>query len=809
MATERITIVVEESGSRVVSLNLLGIGKAASTSATNINTLRRVLTGLGATAILTNTIREIARYEQSLSTIRAVANTTEAGFAKLRETTMQLGLTTRYTATEAADGLLYLAKAGFTAQESMAAVDDTLRLAQAGAVELGRASEITVNVLRGFRLGVDQVGRVTDVLAKAANETTADVHDLAYSMKFAGPIAAGLGVSLEETAAAAGVLSSAGLQASMAGTGLRRIFSELETPSTKTKKLLREVGLSTDDVRISSLGLTQVLRNLRAAGVDAGLGLEIFGDRGGPAFEVLAKALPDLVKLNLSLDNAEGYCRNVAKIMDDNLNGALKHLHASFVALQLRIGEFGGSTVLRSMVETLTESIRFLAEHIAIIDGAFIGLAIIAIPRVIGILGVLLNMLKTNALVALGAAVGALVAFRNEIMMSADSTTSLADFGNAAWERIQLGGQAMIDSLRESFGGLTNIFDGVEFDIEGVVRFTAAILDTWIGVWRGAILAIKELFSHLGPALKDMVITWVNDLLNIMDAGFRKFYDLLGNIPGRVGEPYRRLAQDGVIPRLENVAEGASERLGQAVVTGFTNGLSEITVFQDSVNQIFDRADEIATDRLAAQNNLPRGAGLTPTGTAGAPPTEDLPQVMTQFEAGIDSGMEKIWETITKYGSQVEATLVNAFNSAEDALVSFVTTGKVDFKSLVDSMLSDLTRLISRMAMANLIEGIGSIGSAATSSGVNAGTAGTGGIHGFANGGNVTAGTPIWVGERGRELYVPEKNGQIVPNDKSEALSQSAQVNVINVMSMDEALAAMRSSAGQSIILNTKGKSRL
>jgi hypothetical protein len=595
----------------------------------------------------------------------------------------------------------------------------------------------------------------------------------------------------------------------MAGTGLRRIFSELETPSTKTKKLLREVGLSTDDVRISSLGLTQVLRNLRAAGVDAGLGLEIFGDRGGPAFEVLAKALPDLVKLNLSLDNAEGYCRNVAKIMDDNLNGALKHLHASFVALQLRIGEFGGSTVLRSMVETLTESIRFLAEHIAIIDGAFIGLAIIAIPRVIGILGVLLNMLKTNALVALGAAVGALVAFRNEIMMSADSTTSLADFGNAAWERIQLGGQAMIDSLRESFGGLTNIFDGVEFDIEGVVRFTAAILDTWIGVWRGAILAIKELFSHLGPALKDMVITWVNDLLNIMDAGFRKFYDLLGNIPGRVGEPYRRLAQDGVIPRLENVAEGASERLGQAVVTGFTNGLSEITVFQDSVNQIFDRADEIATDRLAAQNNLPRGAGLTPTGTAGAPPTEDLPQVMTQFEAGIDSGMEKIWETITKYGSQVEATLVNAFNSAEDALVSFVTTGKVDFKSLVDSMLSDLTRLISRMAMANLIEGIGSIGSAATSSGVNAGTAGTGGIHGFANGGNVTAGTPIWVGERGRELYVPEKNGQIVPNDKSEALSQSAQVNVINVMSMDEALAAMRSSAGQSIILNTKGKSRL
>lgn len=804
MSTERITIIVEEKGSRVVQRSLSDIGKSATTSYSAVGMLKSALMTLGAGAVLSNTVRTIANFEQALSTVKAVANVTEAEFAKLRDTAANLGMTTRYTATQAAEGMVFLARAGMTASQQMEAIDDTLHLAQAGALDLARASEITVVALRGFRLGTDQAGRVADVLSKAANMATTDVTQLADAMKFAGPIAAGLGVPFEETIAALSTLSDAGLQASMAGTGLRRILSELESPSNKTKKVLRDLGVSADDVKISEVGLTNALLMLRDAGLDTGQALEIFGDRGGPAYEVLGDMIPRVQQLNTAFINAKGNALRVATIMDDNLNGALFRAKSAFEAVQLEMGKLGGSSLLTVSVNGLADAMRYLAAHIEIVEGAILVLAIKNIPLMIGAAGKLIAYLGTSGL-AIGAVIGLLVSYSDQLKMTADSQTTLADFGQAAWERIKVGAQSMVDVLAEKLGGLGGIFDGVEISIQGLIRFTAELLDAWIGMWRGAILAIHALFKNLGPALKDLVTTWINDLLGIMDAGFKKFYDLLGNIPGRIGEPYRRLANQGILPQLENTAEGASERLGQAVVEGMTTGLSQITVFSDSVNELFDRADEIAAERVQKLQSQTPGTSspMAPVlpGVGDAPSSESSSRTMSQFASGVESGMSSIYETITKYGSQVEATLVNAFNSAEDALVDFVTTGKIDFKGLVDSMLADLTRLISRMMMAKLLEGIGSAGTPTPTESFS--------IPARANGGDVAGGKPVWVGERGRELYVPDRDGQIVSHDRSEAMSQPAQVNVIQVMSMDEALAAMRSGEGQRIILNTKGKTRL
>src|SRR5690606_41933855 len=122
---------------------------------------------------------------------------------------------------------------------------------------------------------------------------------LGEAMKWGAPVAAARGVGLGEATAAVGKLSDAGLQASLAGTGLRRILTELESPSQNSRKILASVGLTADDVRVSSVGLTRALRVLKNAGVEAGVAFEPFGDRGGPESEVIASNLPALAGLEI------------------------------------------------------------------------------------------------------------------------------------------------------------------------------------------------------------------------------------------------------------------------------------------------------------------------------------------------------------------------------------------------------------------------------------------------------------------------------------------------------------------------------
>lgn len=802
MATERITIIVEERGSRVVQRNLADIGSTAERSSKGLDILRTALGGLGVGMALRSTVQTIASFEQALSTVQAVSGATADQFEQLRTKAMELGRDTRFTATQAAEGMVFLSRAGLDANKTMEAISSTLLLAQAGALDLGRASEITVTAMRGFRLETDDLGRVTDVLAKAANSATTDVSQLSDAIKMVAPVASGVEITLEDTVAALSGLSDAGLQATMAGTGLRRVISELESPSRKTATALARAGLRAEDVKISSVGLFEALTRLRDAGIDTGDALEIFGDRGGPAAEVMKESIPHIMELSDKFKDAGGYAKQVADIMDDNLNGSLLRLRSALEYVQLAFGQLGGSSLLRQIIEALTQAFRFLGDHVEIVDGILAVMAIRTIPTAIHGFRLLIGMMGGGWVLALGVAVGALVAFRNEITLTNTSTTTLGDLGVAAFERIKEGGATMLAALKEHTAGITTLFDDIEWSISGMLQLTARLLDGWIGIWRGAILAVYALFKNLGPALKELMIDAMNEILATLDAGFRKFYDLLGRIPGRVGEPYRQLAEEGILPRLEQTAEGASARLAEAVQTGFVNGMSEITVFEDAVKDMLDRADQIAQERIAQPAQVP-GAGSPAPAAGGAPtPKQSLPQTISQFDAGVTAGMQSISQTITEYGTQIEATLVNAFNGAEDALVDFVTTGKVDFKSFVDGVLADLTRLLARMMLMKMFEGMsgmggifGAIGNAMTSGGARAG------------GGDVKPGYYYRVNEGGDEYFSPTVPGKIYNGDQMNAKAEEGGdggggVVIINVSSREEMLAAMQSAEGKRIIVN-------
>lgn len=364
MATERIVVVVEDRGTRRVQQNIKGVGDTARRSSSNVALLAKSLGLIAGLAGIRRAVGTLADFEQQLATVRGITNATEAEFAALRDRAQELGATTRFAASEAAEGLVFLARAGFSVEEQLDTIGSTLLLAQAGALDLASAADIASNVLRGFRLEADQSARAVDVLAKAANSSNTNVQQLGDGLKLVAPIASGVGVSLEETVAAVGALSDAGLQATLAGTGLRRVISELESPSNKTRTIIRSLGLTTDDVKISQVGLTAALEALTRAGLDTGTALEVFGDRGGPAFEVLSSGIPQVIALTEALMNAEGSANALAAQMDDNLNGALLAVRSSLEAVVLAVGDAGATDVLEGSLRGLAATLRSLATNL-------------------------------------------------------------------------------------------------------------------------------------------------------------------------------------------------------------------------------------------------------------------------------------------------------------------------------------------------------------------------------------------------------------------------------------------------------------
>ena len=311
-------------------------------------------------------IRSYANLEQTLASVRGITGATENQFEFLSKQVRRLGRTTRFTAQQAAEGQLFLARAGFKVREIYAALPGTLKLAQAATVELGEAADIVSNVLSSFRAGADETERFGDVLSRTTISANTNLIQLADAIKLVGPISTSLGVTLETTAASIGILSNAGLQATLAGTGLRRILFNLEAPTTAITAILRDLELQVDDVSISQNGLIVVIERLRDAGISAAQAIELFGARGAPAFNVLVSSIPQLKELEAVLKSSAGTTTELARIQDDTLVGSFFRLVSAadgFGESLVRVSGLG--TSLRSLFDTLADSINKLTDFVA------------------------------------------------------------------------------------------------------------------------------------------------------------------------------------------------------------------------------------------------------------------------------------------------------------------------------------------------------------------------------------------------------------------------------------------------------------
>jgi TP901 family phage tail tape measure protein len=296
-------------------------------------------------------VKGAAEFEAAMSRVEAATGASADELKLLHKAAEDAGAASKYTSTQAANALETLAKAGLDAKSAIAALPAVLNLAQAGDIELSRASEFLTKAVMGMGLAFTESGRVADVLALGANATNTSVSGLAEALSYAAPVAHSLGLSLESTVAIIGKFADAGIDASRAGTALNAILSQFSDPASKFRQELGTAGIITRNFETA-------LHELAKAGPAGQKAILAVGLEAGPALRaLLGQGMGALDGLTEKLKGAEGSAAATAKVMQNNLLGSFTSLSSTWDTVKNVLGT-PVLPVLKDAVQQLDEAFK-------------------------------------------------------------------------------------------------------------------------------------------------------------------------------------------------------------------------------------------------------------------------------------------------------------------------------------------------------------------------------------------------------------------------------------------------------------------
>lgn len=346
------------------SASVMGKVGAIGSAMTNVGSsmtkyVTTPIVSLGAASMAVGT-----KFESAMSRVQAISGATGKELEALTDQALDLGASTAFSASEVASGMENLASAGFTVEEIMGAMPGLLDLAASSGADLATSSEIAASAIRGFGLEAASAGHVADVFAEAAARTNAQTEDMGEAMKYVAPVAAAMGQSIEETAAAIGIMSDAGIKGSQAGTALRGAFSRLSKPTDAMVSVMKRLGLSFYDTYGNMLPLNGIIRELEEG--TAGLTQEqrnqdivtLFGQNAlSGVLALMGRGSDDLIELTESFENVDGAAAEMAETMMDNTKGSLEEMMGALETLAIIVSQIL-APVIRDIADWLSELIN-------------------------------------------------------------------------------------------------------------------------------------------------------------------------------------------------------------------------------------------------------------------------------------------------------------------------------------------------------------------------------------------------------------------------------------------------------------------
>ncbi|SEN90745.1 phage tail tape measure protein, TP901 family, core region [Paracoccus alcaliphilus] len=655
-------------------------------------------------------IRTAAQFEAAMNQVAAVTGATGEQLKSLTEQAKELGATTQFTASQAAEAMGFLAMAGYETDQILGAMPDTLKLASSAQLDMADAADIVTNILSGYGKEVGELENITDVLVNAFTSANTNLVQLGEAMTYAGPVANAAGVEFEEAAAALGMMGGAGIQASMAGTSLRGAISRALTPTKKMAGIMEEAGLSFKDAEGRLLPLADIIEQLEPHANDAGMMMELFGQRAGPAMaSLVGKGSQELRDFTEDLRNSGGVADRVSAVQMQGFKGSMRELSAAFEALQLAIADTGLIEFVANLVRGLTRIVSGLSKanpeflKWGVILGAVaaalgpiligLGAILIGIGPVIAGIGGLVGIFKGLALVVAGlsAPFAALVA-------------AIAAGAYLAWENWETVGPWFTDlftAIGDVFIGLAKTITGIitgdlSLAVEGLKQAWGGLQQYFQTLWDGIVGVFLWAKEQIQP-----VIDWFDEAVNRIDRGYNR---ISGAAKGPIssGGDTSPPGADVIVPP-------------QPLADGLAAGTSAI-------------GQQGKDDAAAYEGGWREGMGIRS-------PSRVMMEIGQYISQGLGDGIEGQRGYVMSQTDSLGSDIQSSITSQLDGIVRGTTSVKEAFANMLQDMAS---RLMSS-GLSSLLGGLfGGFGGGLS-------------IPGFASGGSHQGGWRI-VGEHGPEL---------------------------------------------------------
>lgn len=557
------------------------VGDNISNAGTKLLPVTAGVVGLGTAAVKT-----AADFDSAMSKVAAVSGAAGSDLESLRDKAREMGEKTKFSASEAAEAMNYMAMAGWKTEDMLSGIEGVMNLAAASGEDLAATSDIVTDALTAFGLTAADSGHFADILAAASSNANTNVSMMGETFKYCAPVAGALGFSAEDTAEAIGLMANAGIKSSQAGTALRTIMNNLSGDVKICGSAIGEVTVATTNADGSMRDLSDILADCRTAfaglteSEKAQAAESLVGKNAMSGFLALMNAGEgDIEKLSSAIANCDGTAAGMAETMQDNLAGQLQILKSQLEELAISFGELlmpavrmivGWIQKFVDWLNSMDEGTRKVIVTIALVAAAIgpvliivgkvisaVGTIMTIIPKLAGVIGIVqkafaaLNaVMLANPIVLVIAAVAALVAafiylwnnceeFRQFWIDLWESIKEIAiavweglkEFFSAAWEAIRTTAATVWNAVRDFFSGL---WEGIKNIFMTVVNAISTFLATAWGTIKSTVMAvwnaIKTFFTTVWNGIKSVIATVVTAISTFLSMAWNGIKNVITTV---------------------------------------------------------------------------------------------------------------------------------------------------------------------------------------------------------------------------------------------------------------------------------------
>ena len=423
----------------------------------------------GVTALGTAAVKTASDFDSAMSKVAAVSGATGDDLQALRDKAREMGSKTKFSASEAAEAMNYMAMAGWKTNDMLSGIDGIMNLAAASGENLATTSDIVTDALTAFGLTAQDSGHFADVLAAASSNANTNVSMLGESFKYCAPIAGALGFSCEDTAEALGLMANAGIKSTQSGTSMRSIMTALSGEVKFCSESFGEMEIATTNSDGSMRSLSDILADCRVAfdqmseSEKASAAQSLVGKNAMSGFLALMNAAPaDIDKLSGAIANCDGTSLQMAETMQDNLAGQLTILKSQLEELAISFGE-----ILMPVIRDIITKIQGFVDKLNALDPAT-KQTILKIGLMAAALGPLLIVVGKTI-----SSIGSMMTFISKI-------------------------PTMIAGAKTAFSTLGAAIGGISAPVVAVVAIIATLVAAFVHLWntnenfKNSILSIWE-----------------------------------------------------------------------------------------------------------------------------------------------------------------------------------------------------------------------------------------------------------------------------------------------------------------------------